>query len=184
MACRWGEKLERWTNVWLFTSAWLKLHLCSAPQTRFKKTCGVEIITCQTIYWTHLSFVSAGVHLRLLSSVTAISTLGRPADTRTWQFVRFSRNRAEVNVLIDREFSLYFNLHAGSRKAWGGGSSRGLLIAGLECLGWASLLPGWKPLCLLKEPLHLCQGRLEICSTVLIGQSTSQTLSNHSRVRL
>lgn len=51
-----------------------------------------------------------------------------------------------------------------------------------QAVCWA-LLPGVAPQCLLKEPLHLCQGQVEIC-TVLIGQSAFQTLSHLSHIRL
>lgn len=58
-----------------------------------------------------------------------------------------------------------------------------LISACSTCSVWA-LFAGSVPQCLLKEPLHLCQGQVEICCTLLIGQSAFQTLSHHTQIRL
>lgn len=58
-----------------------------------------------------------------------------------------------------------------------------LISACSTCSVWA-LFAGSVPQRLLKEPLHLCQGQVEICCTLLIGQSAFQTLSHHTQIRL
>lgn len=63
------------------------------------------------------------------------------------------------------------------------GSWCSLISACSTCSVWA-LFAGSVPQRLLKEPLHLCQGQVEICCTLLIGQSAFQTLSHHAQIRL
>ncbi len=63
------------------------------------------------------------------------------------------------------------------------GSWCSLISACSICSVWA-LFAGSVPQRLLKEPLHLCQGQVEICCTLLIGQSAFQTLSHHAQIRL
>lgn len=58
-----------------------------------------------------------------------------------------------------------------------------LISACSTCSIWA-LFSGSVPQRLLKEPLHLCQGQVEICCLLLIGQSAFQTLSHHTQIRL
>ena len=58
-----------------------------------------------------------------------------------------------------------------------------LISACSTCSVWA-LFAGSVPQRLLKEPLHLCQGQVEICCTLLIGQSAFQTRSHHTQIRL
>lgn len=59
-----------------------------------------------------------------------------------------------------------------------------LISACSTCSVWALSLAGSLPRRLLKEPLHLCQGQVEICRTLLIGQSAFQTPSHHTQIRL
>lgn len=56
-----------------------------------------------------------------------------------------------------------------------------LISACSTCNVWA-LCAGSVPHSLLKEPLHLCQGQVEICCTLLIGQSAFQTQSYHIQI--
>lgn len=54
-----------------------------------------------------------------------------------------------------------------------------LISACSTCSIWAPFA-GSLPRRLLKEPLHLCQGQVEICCILLIGQSAFQTPRHHT----
>lgn len=58
-----------------------------------------------------------------------------------------------------------------------------LISACSTCSVWAPFA-GSVPRRLLKEPLHLCQGQVEIRCILLIGQSAFQTLRHHTCMRL
>lgn len=148
--------------------------------------CTVEIIPLVCRKWVELKLLCARLFIRHIchlyqresiccrcsatSFPVTVIDLSQWRWHCTWQFVYFETRQGEWQslVLIDCDILIF-------QFAFRGLSSWGLLIATWTRTFWTSLLPGWKPLCLLKRATSSLSGP---GGNLLHGSNWTKCLSN------